>query len=820
MKTTSNIYARLLPPRSWLARAGVLAVAACQLCVLRAPAQPFTLVLSNKWTIPAGTGGLSLTGDNDRGIAINRVTSNVLWSTRSPNSVNAVSGVDGSAIGAFNMTGVAGGTLLIDQVRVADDGVVYAFNLQIANSASPANWFKIYRWDSENDGLTTGGNLEPYVAFGPANPGSGNVTNRYGDSADIRGAGTNTQIAVSGSSSGTFAIFTTADGTNFTPIQFSLPTGTSAGDLAKGITFDGTNDAVYGKNSGSPNLRRIGFNLATTNTTLLGTISVSTSDNQTAGTKYSEQQGEKFISATLTANAVSPQNLKVFTITDPTSPVVSASVPFPAPNVANANIIGATDIGAGMIAGIIPNNGIQVQSIHFLAAVPPAIVTEPIGNTNVLTGGFYTLATSANGSAPLKYQWRLGGMAVPGATKAALGLTNITTAAAGDYDVVVTNAAGSVTSSVVTVGLLPSLLTPISSKLWQLPPGSRTYLTTDNNQRGLAFNPVTKRLLLVNRAGTPSIMVLNADTGATVTNLNMTGVGGQAGETFPILMVGVAEDGAVYACNLANTGTGGGFTIYRWADDAPTTMATIAYGPDSPVGQRIGDTLSVTGSGVNTRLLASARNGTQVVVFTTTDGLTFTPNVVDVTSQLAGFAGLGLAAGGSNTFWATSSGDFPLVKVFYDLATSSHEVQLSLTGPTGFNIGVDTLRGLVANIGTMDTPSNLRLVDVAADTNNVVLLDQEFFGADNDNINGTGAVAFDVAGARIFALDSNNGIIALKYGLPLFISQGPTGPVLTWSWAGTLQSATNVGGPYTDVPGAVSPYTATDPGQMFFRVRR
>ena len=37
----------------------------------------------------------------------------------------------------------------------------------------------------------------------------------------------------------------------------------------------------------------------------------------------------------------------------------------------------------------------------------------------------------------------------------------------------------------------------------------------------------------------------------------------------------------------ANVSGGGSFTIYRWADADPATVATIAYGPDNPANARI-----------------------------------------------------------------------------------------------------------------------------------------------------------------------------------------------------------------------------------------
>ena len=100
------------------------------------------------------------------------------------------------------------------------------------------------------------------------------------------------------------------------------------------------------------------------------------------------------------------------------------------------------------------------------------------------------------------------------------------------------------------------------------------------------------------------------------------------------------------------------------------------------------------------------------------------------------------------------------------------------------------------------------------------LLDRELFATSNLNGNGTGSVAFDVAGGRLFALDSNNGLIALTYAPRLYVTPQPPGAVLTWAGPGTLLAAPNVAGPYNPVLDAVSPYTNTAASQIYFRVRR
>ena len=90
------------------------------------------------------------------------------------------------------------------------------------------------------------------------------------------------------------------------------------------------------------------------------------------------------------------------------------------------------------------------------SSVSPTITTQPVSQT-VGTGASATFSVTASGSAPFSYQWRFGSNSLTGATNASLILTNAQAASAGNYSVVVSNAAGSATSSnaVLTVAAPP-----------------------------------------------------------------------------------------------------------------------------------------------------------------------------------------------------------------------------------------------------------------------------------------------------------------------------------------------------------------------------
>ncbi len=91
------------------------------------------------------------------------------------------------------------------------------------------------------------------------------------------------------------------------------------------------------------------------------------------------------------------------------------------------------------------------------APAPPVITAQPESQT-VLTGSTATLYVLATGT-DLTYQWRKAGVAIAGATQFSLSLRTIQPDAAGNYSVVVTNSAGSITSreATITVQTVPAI---------------------------------------------------------------------------------------------------------------------------------------------------------------------------------------------------------------------------------------------------------------------------------------------------------------------------------------------------------------------------
>jgi hypothetical protein len=90
--------------------------------------------------------------------------------------------------------------------------------------------------------------------------------------------------------------------------------------------------------------------------------------------------------------------------------------------------------------------------------VAPTITTQP-ASRSITSGSTATFTVVASGTAPLSYQWRKNGTAIPGATSASYTTPAETTADNGaTFSVVVSNSAGSVTSSNATL----TVTTPVT----------------------------------------------------------------------------------------------------------------------------------------------------------------------------------------------------------------------------------------------------------------------------------------------------------------------------------------------------------------------
>ena len=88
---------------------------------------------------------------------------------------------------------------------------------------------------------------------------------------------------------------------------------------------------------------------------------------------------------------------------------------------------------------------------------PPSITpTESLEHTPVFVGSPTSFTVTSSGTPPLSYQWRLDGRELLGQTNQTLTLASTQPADEGDYTVVVTNVAGSVTNDPARLWVVPT----------------------------------------------------------------------------------------------------------------------------------------------------------------------------------------------------------------------------------------------------------------------------------------------------------------------------------------------------------------------------
>jgi hypothetical protein len=116
--------------------------------------------------------------------------------------------------------------------------------------------------------------------------------------------------------------------------------------------------------------------------------------------------------------------------------------------------VGFWDPFASLSSNNVINFGLVDNMRVEMPAVAPVITTNPLAQT-VKLGTNVTFAASATGLPAPNYQWRFNGTNISGATNASYALAFVAATNTGNYSVIATNIAGSLTSSNALLALLP-----------------------------------------------------------------------------------------------------------------------------------------------------------------------------------------------------------------------------------------------------------------------------------------------------------------------------------------------------------------------------
>jgi len=114
---------------------------------------------------------------------------------------------------------------------------------------------------------------------------------------------------------------------------------------------------------------------------------------------------------------------------------------------------------AGSYVAVVSNTlGAATSDIAVLKVDEPPFITTPPQSVTVVPAANASFSVVSGGTAPLSYQWRKAGEPLPGQIFPTLTLPRVTADDAGEYDVVVSNAAGTITSAPpATLRILPPM---------------------------------------------------------------------------------------------------------------------------------------------------------------------------------------------------------------------------------------------------------------------------------------------------------------------------------------------------------------------------
>jgi hypothetical protein len=106
------------------------------------------------------------------------------------------------------------------------------------------------------------------------------------------------------------------------------------------------------------------------------------------------------------------------------------------------------------------SNGVQIAEIQLLgslASLTPGLSQEPQTNQDLLAGATFNAIVVASGTGPFSYKWYYNtSHLIAYATNGTLTITNVQTNNDGNYNCIVSNPSGSITSSVCALTVVPS----------------------------------------------------------------------------------------------------------------------------------------------------------------------------------------------------------------------------------------------------------------------------------------------------------------------------------------------------------------------------
>jgi len=468
----------------------------------------------------------------------------------------------------------------------------------------------------------------------------------------------------------------------------------------------------------------------------------------------------------------------------------------------------------------------QVQTLYNSAGIPPFISVQP-APTNIIAGGTsVSLNVAAGGSTPLSYSWYVGTNLVSnvagnisGATTSTLTISNAAVTNSGNYTAVATNFGGSATSSVsvLTVTLAPLFIT-------QPAPTNAAYYVGNKaayNFNATGVSPLSYQLYRNSApisGATSSNFTITAITGTNQYYLVVTNAFAPPATSSVLTVVGQAAPAGALAVNfaVAPNSTGTPYAGQGAYSDPPSNNVW------NPFPQASGTTsaLATNSAGGQTLVTASLIFGFNNGATGATNG---TPAYLESYEDAVNTGNVGI---GNAT---TPEGQLTI----NDLPQGTYTLYLygaNYDGDRGSIFSVNPINGGAALGGTNQTQNgSVNGVGAVAGNKCTFALGDNYVVFTNVVADAFGDITVTYV-PNTNALSGNTGeapfngvqVIRTSVSPPTLAIQGSGANIsITWTpIAGVLQSATNMPGTFTDLPGATSPYvTNLTAPQLYFRVR-
>jgi Immunoglobulin domain/Immunoglobulin I-set domain len=501
---------------------------------------------------------------------------------------------------------------------------------------------------------------------------------------------------------------------------------------------------------------------------------------------------------------------------------------------------------------LVIGNGNATSHNASLTIISPITIAAPPNPRTVAAGDPAVFAVGASGSGTFNYQWLLDGTNIPGATSFAYILTNAQVANAGSYSVIISNSYNSVTSAPVALTISNELsLDETNLVVIRVGDGAQA-LTLNGNSIFLdqyATNGDYINTVTIPDSGPSAEVAIGLD------NINGVNSGSTTGSCLTRSLDGRFMVIAGYNTNLNYSDS----LVNSFAADVPRGIGLInshaqyilAVASTNSVFNQTYWRAAIT-DGTNNFWGSGGKSGTYYFGFSA-------PGAV-VQNLFVNSRAMGLYNG--DIYCAEASSPQGILKIDgmptnsttltnYLFAGSSGTSDMAVS-PDGNLIYVADQRATGSGGGVQrwdfDTGSSTwnltyTLTDgygskgpryVAADfsgANPVVYVTTDDNTLDNNRIVRTEDTGAGSTGMTLAYAGVNETFRGIYFGpvesalivIPPVLSfeRSETNLILNWSGSFFLQSATNVTGPYLDVPAAASPYTnsISGNGQLFFRLR-